>query len=153
MVAGHRVGWLCAASLVALVSAFAAGCGPSIEPVFPIKGKLLVKGAPAAGARLILHPVGGSERLQKLRPHGECDANGEFTLGTHDEGDGVPLGTFKVTVVWPAPAPTGPPADPEMVAAGPDQLGGKYAHERPQESPLEVTIVAGQRELPPLDLK
>jgi hypothetical protein len=132
---------------------FLAGCGPSIEPVFPLKGKLLVKGAPAAGAHLIFHPVGGSERLQKLRPHAECDASGEFQVGTHDPNDGIPAGTFKVTVVWPAPAPTGPSVDPEMVASGPDQLGGKYSHEKPQESPLEVTIAAGQRELPPIDLK
>lgn len=131
---------------------FSGGCGPGVEPVYPVKGKLLVQGQPAAGAELILHPVGGSERLQKLRPHATCNEAGEFQLATHNPGDGVPLGTFKLTVVWPAP-PMAAVGDPEISRGKGDRLDGRYAHDKASASPVEITIAAGQTEIPPIDLK
>ena len=59
-----RFRWTFAIGLIAL-----AGCsgkkGPDRKPVYPVRGKLLVDDHPAAGALVVLHPVGGSADAER----------------------------------------------------------------------------------------
>ena len=130
-----------------------ASCGSDRESVYPVKGQVLLDGRPAENASVVLHPQGGSEQLERLRPHGRTDSEGCFQLTTYVAGDGAPAGEYKVTVTCPGPAPEMDPdhPDPEMAIMGPDRLNGRYRDAG--VSPLRVTVVKGTNNLKPFDLK
>lgn len=111
------------------------GCGGDRRPpVFAATGKLTAttaKGvAPAAGATVTF--VSKADPKAAL-PTATVAADGTFTLSTFEPGDGAPAGDYAVTVYWPAAG--------RMTlgeAAGPDQLGGRYAD--PKTSKLSATV-------------
>jgi hypothetical protein len=77
-----------------------AGCRnpePARVAVYPVEGKVLVGGVPAAYAHVTFHPVDGAAHL----PVGRAGPDGLFTLATFAPGDGAPAGEYVVTVVWP----------------------------------------------------
>jgi len=84
----------CISSLIVVA---AVGCGgpgsknPGVD-VNPVTGKVTVDGAPLAGATVVFK---GTERGSS----GVTDAQGVYTLMTFDPGDGVPAGSYKVTVI------------------------------------------------------
>ena len=81
--------------------AMAAGCSDSGRPaVFPVQGQVLFEGKPPVGAQVILHPVGKSGP-DAVRPTGQVDSAGKFTLTTYSSNDGAPEGDYDVTVeLW-----------------------------------------------------
>src|SRR4051794_19136971 len=64
------------------------GCGSSTDKLYPVRGRVLCKGQPMAGAIVYFQLVGGD--VNRQRPYGTADANGEFTLSTHPVGPGAP---------------------------------------------------------------
>jgi hypothetical protein len=109
-----------------------AGCGESHKPLFPVQGQVLdPDGKPAAGAKVVFHPVGGAD-AKTARPVGVVNEAGAFSLTTYTKGDGAPAGDYIVTIEWRAQR-----TSPFGGVPG-DQLGGKYA--RPDKSPYKATV-------------
>ena len=129
-----------------------AGCGAKAPPriaLVPAQGKLLSKGKPAADALVVFHPADEAtdKALDGIRPRGRVQADGAFTLGSYQDDDGAPVGSYKVTVVWPEPAKS---SNPEEKYSGPDRLKGKYKD--PETTKLTAAVVAGTPEIQPLTL-
>jgi hypothetical protein len=126
------------------------GCGKTTrerKPVFPVSGKVLFNGRPAAGALIAFHPAEELDNPRALRPIATVARDGTFRLTTYDTNDGAPAGEYVVTVYWPGPLPKhSPPGE-----VGPDQLGGRYATPR---SPLcRMTIKECDNQLGPFQVK
>ena len=115
-----------------------AGCngGSPQVPVFPAEGKILFDGKPPAGAQVIFHPVGkaGSE---VVRPTGQVDSTGKFTLTTYAANDGAPEGDYQVTVEWWIAKNDNPAVN---------QLPARYR--QTQTSGLQAKITPGENQLP-----
>ena len=105
------------------------------KPVFPVQGKVIYRGKPATGARVIFHPQ-DENGPQSPRPSAEVQPDGSFRLSTYVSQDGAPPGRYAVTIFWPSAARI---ADTEN--AGPDQLHGRYSNHK--TTPIRVEIVAG----------
>jgi hypothetical protein len=79
-------GILCAATLAACV-----GCGTRLQPA---GGKVLVDGTPVKGGSIMFYPV------NKGRPaSARILEDGTFTLSYERQGDGLPVGEYKVVIV------------------------------------------------------
>jgi len=148
-----RSGMLCLGLVILL------GCGPDRIKVYPVNGKVLYKGKPAAGARIIFHPQGGSDKMMQERPVGFAGDDGVFQLTTFDSGDGAPAGEYIVTVKWTGGArqpsygaadENAPPEDPRDRVRRKDRLKGKYWD--PRKSELRAAIDEGPNDLSPFDL-
>ena len=105
------------------------------KPVFPVQGKVIYRGKPATGARVIFHPQDENGR-QSPRPSAEVHPDGTFRLSTYVSQDGAPPGRYAVTIFWASAARI---VDTEN--AGPDQLHGRYSNHK--TTPIRVEIVAG----------
>ena len=130
--------------LLSLTLAFIAGCGDGgnagREPVYPVQGQVLLEGKPAAGAQIVFHPVGNNS-LAAIRPSGQVDSTGKFTLTTHAAGDGAPAGEYEVTVeLWVSKN------DRPAV----NQLPARY--QRTRSSGLHATVAVGENQLPAFKL-
>ena len=116
--------------------------------VYPINGKVLVKGQPADGAEVAFYPT--APELQGPRtpvPEGTTDGSGVFRLQSYEPDDGAPAGEFNVTVVWPSP----PPSNATGVFDFKDRLGGRYSD--PQTSKLTARVEEGGGEIPAFELQ
>jgi hypothetical protein len=127
---------LCGTLLMALLALANSSCSRTDatdrEPVFPVRGKVLVQGQPADNALVIFHPQESSD-AEMIRPNGRAQADGSFTVGTYETGDGAPAGEYLVTITWPEPV-TGN-QDPDLA---PDRLQGRYAD--PVRSKLRAKV-------------
>lgn len=135
---------------VAAIVSLLCGCGNSRVPAYPVRGKVMFMGKPAAGAIIIFHPVPeGPEPV--LRPSGRTEADGTFTLTSYDPADGAPEGNYRVTIQWEEKlAPGYTPPKPRKRGDGEDDFfRGKYAS---MKSPLQATIAAQPNELAPFSL-
>jgi hypothetical protein len=145
--------------LVGLAAA-AAGCGggPAKVPTVAAEGKVLYRGRPAAGAQVVLVPV-GDDSPDAIKPRGTTDANGVFRLKTYPSADGkpdgAPPGEYRVSLRWTARAKRsaadadegGPPGPPSLQQ---DRFGERYSN--PRTSGLTVKVEPG-KPLPPIELK
>lgn len=87
-------------SLPAFVLALTlASCGETRRPVYPVRGKALFRGKPAAGALLIFNLVGEPDP-KVVKPQGVVESDGSFEVSTYGEKDGAPAGEYAVTFVW-----------------------------------------------------
>ncbi|WP_425400117.1 hypothetical protein [Aeoliella sp.] len=128
-------------------------CGCESQPegrmkVYRTTGSVTVDGQPAEGVKIVLY--GATPDLTgpgTVAPYAETDAEGEFSLTSYESGDGAPAGKFKVTAIWPEPAP--PDADAEFFEPK-DLLKDKYL--TPDSTPLEATVEEGSTTLPPFEL-
>jgi hypothetical protein len=140
---------LLAIAATALIFISACGRNDGHVRVYPVQGKVIVRGAPAEGARIVFYPV--SEELKKHGmpvPDGTTDAQGTFKLKSYKADDGAPEGEFKIGVIWLEQLP--PDADPDVVSAK-DRLGGRYGD--PQKSQLTAKVEKGGGEIPPFELQ
>ena len=115
-------------------------CAPNAgEPTYPVRGQVLFRGKPAAGARVtfVLRDRSGPEAP---RPTAAVERDGTFRLSTRLAYDGAPAGRYAVTVVYPSPAKK---IDDEN--AGPDLLRGKYRDAK--TTPLEIVVQPGDNQL------
>jgi hypothetical protein len=132
--------------LVLVWSALSLGRGhgrPERLLVYPVTGKVLVNGRPAAGAAIVLHPQDPS---LSARPRAVVQSDGSLAVTTYEPGDGAPAGEYKATVEWRRPA-----AGQEVGGDGPpppNVLPPDYASSA--TTPLTVTVEEGENEIPPL---
>jgi hypothetical protein len=132
--------WPCLAVGMAALIAWRVA---SFVPAFPVRGRVLVGGEPAAGAVVEFHslarldlPLGQARALTR--------ADGSFELAGEDRV-GTPAGLYAVTVVWREPLDLG--GEP---AAGPNRAPDAYA--RPETTPLRAAVAAGANQLPPFSI-
>jgi hypothetical protein len=100
-----------------------AGCRP--EGLYPVSGKVLHKGAPAAGATVYFHRNGGAGAAGDAIPTGTVEEDGSFSIATGD-ASGAPAGTYTVLIEWldqPSSSKGGAAAKP----AGLEKAGRKAA--------------------------
>jgi hypothetical protein len=127
-----------------LLGLCAASCTREIHrPVFPVRGQVLVHGAPAAQARVTFHSVDPGD---PARPSAVAEADGSFRLSTYLAHDGAPAGAYVVTVEWPSAS-----RKQDETNAGPDLLKGRYRN--PTSSPLRARVEERANELEPFRLK
>ena len=138
-----------AAGMAATLAAITAVCGCSSKKVegrkdvFPAHGKLLVDNQPAAGAMLVLHPVGGPYDAE--RPAATVGPDGAFELTTYVGKDGAPPGEYIITAQWHVSANRDAPGP------WPNVIPEKYA--KPESSDLRVQIAAGPNDLQPIVIR
>jgi hypothetical protein len=112
-----------------------AGCGnaPGHYPVF---GKVMHKGDPAAGAVVYFHREGPTASAAQTIPHGIVEEDGSFYVTSDGLGDGCPPGKYAVLVEWRNGSGDGVmPVKTEgktalvkrsRMRSGPDRLNGRY---------------------------
>lgn len=135
-----------------VAAGFSSGCGGSSQPaelnhLAEVKGTVLFQGQPPEGAVVMLHPSDGGV-IKPPRSSGIVDPDGNFAVQTSVNNfmkPGAAPGEYRVTVSWPAPAPT--PADGDATK---EQLPAKF--QDPAASGLIVTIEPGENELDPMEL-
>ena len=139
----RRVG-LGFALLLALVT---TACSSS-PTLYPVTGKVTVKGAPAVGALIMFFPEGGSSTTPST---GVCGADGTFTLST-GTGTGAPAGDYVVTVSWPDPKVKYTEQQKMMGMTGdaPDLLQDAYSKDK---TTLRAKVKAEPNTLDPFAIK
>jgi hypothetical protein len=76
-----------------------AGCGRPAG-FYPVSGKVLYKGEPAAGAVVYFHQEVPSPVPATTIPFGIVEEDGSFYLTSDGAGDGCPPGKYAVLVEW-----------------------------------------------------
>ena len=135
-------------AIVAVILSIAA-CGKSDGrvKVYPVHGKVLVKGTPAEGARVVFYPV--AEELKKRGmpvPDATTNSEGVFKVTSFQPNDGAPEGEYTVSITWLEPA-----TQDAHESAAKDRLAGRYSD--PQKSQLTAKVEKGGGEIPPFDLQ
>lgn len=115
-------------------------CSDGRKSVHPAHGKVEYQNKAAEGMLLVFTPVNDAVNNW---PHGfpraTTDKDGTFKVSTYDDGDGIPVGDYVVTITWPQ-------TDGTHESVPTDKLGGR--HGDPKTSTWKVTIVPGVNELP-----
>lgn len=123
------------------------GCGkggPQLPKCYPVSGKVLVNGKPAARAIVGFHPQAAQPDGKKYGGSTFTNDDGSFRMTTFTAGDGVPAGDYVITI-----ESTWIQKDGQDVGV-PDQLKGEYA--QPEKSTLKVTVTNKAVTLDPYDL-
>src|SRR5438128_11867021 len=71
----------------------------SRRSLYPVRGAVLVNQKPAEGALVVFHPIDDAEGTAP-KPRGNVQADGSFTLSTHEKDDGAAVGEYVVTINW-----------------------------------------------------
>jgi hypothetical protein len=94
----HRwnLGIFCAGLVV-----LATSCAQQAEGTFPVTGKVLFEGNPAAGAVVTFVWDGSAQPgREQINPSGVTDEDGTFRLSYGSKGLGAPAGKYIVLVTW-----------------------------------------------------
>jgi hypothetical protein len=110
-------------------------------PLYPVRGKVLFDGKPAAGAEVRFNPLRPAEK-KEFYPVAKVEADGSFTLTTFENKDGAPPGEYLVTIRW---EDISSKQDPP-----PDRLKGRYTD--PKKSPWRVQVREEANDLEPFQL-
>jgi len=116
-----------------------SGCGkepkgPPRDATYPITGLITVDGKPEAQVQVKCHPVGGANDLPSAAM---TDADGKFSVGTYESGDGAPPGEYKLTFMW---------GQINLVSGRygpPDKLNKRYSNV--EQSEYSVTVKEGEQ--------
>jgi hypothetical protein len=130
--------------VVIVLSLSALSCAkPRFKPVYPVKGRVVVDGKPAAGVDVRFHSLDDPQD-QLARPLGTTGDDGEFTVSTYNPNDGLPAGSYAVTMRW---LPKG--------YRGPIESGNKLPvrYDDPETSGFKVQISKGENVLPLFELE
>lgn len=106
----------------------------------PVKGRLSYQGQPLYSYRVTLWPEKGDRASSGL-----TDQEGNFRIGTNREGDGAPVGRFRVTVAYEPPTSADntadvPIDDPRMLPKPEIKVPAKYSN--PDSSSLILEVPA-----------
>lgn len=83
-----------------LFLAFAVGCGRPAYETAPVAGTVTLDGQPFPGVKLMFAPVAKSTNGKAGSPgFGVVQADGSYTLGTYERGDGAVVGDHWITVI------------------------------------------------------
>ncbi len=143
----NRIGRPVGLGTVLLVGLLATACSSETK-LYPVSGKVTVKGQPAVGALVIFFPEGSSGTNPST---GVCGEDGTFTLTT-GTGEGAPAGKYIVTISWPDPKVKVTEQQKMMGLGGdaPDLLKEAYSKDR---SPLKAEVKPEKNTLEPFALK
>jgi hypothetical protein len=108
--------------VLVLVLFAACGCGGDKPKLVSVTGKVLHNGQPLTAGSIIFYPDAGNS-YQKDKPSSLLQVDGSFTMKTYPFGDGVPLGTYKVTLA------------PELAARI-----GRPDYAKPERTPLSIVV-------------
>ena len=97
-----------------------AGCSGQKKQSFQVEGKVLVKGNPAAYAKLRFVPV--SEDPKEFMTGANANAEGEFTVQTTKPSNGSAV-EYYVAISWRIPKNPNSASDPEY---GKEQLPARF---------------------------
>jgi hypothetical protein len=91
--------------LLAGCALLAASCGDGGVKTYPVKGNVLYKGEPAAGAEVTFIVKGTRPgAMDAVYPNAVVQEDGTFTVRTRDkdgkEKKGAPAGSYNITVRW-----------------------------------------------------
>jgi hypothetical protein len=115
----------CRIFIVVCGAAFLGGCGSGQKPAVPVQGQLFYKNSqPTAGAVVVFHPIPADPSPTAIKPTGEVQVDGSFTLTTYKADDGAPAGEYAVTVFW-LEKKAGPKLGEDRGLAK-DRLDGRY---------------------------
>jgi hypothetical protein len=129
---------------ILIVAAALSGCGDDgREPRHPASGRVVVDGRPEAGIEVRLYPADRIDDLDAPRPFATTGEDGVFRLGTDEEADGAPAGSYTLTLFWPDRPPG--PSPPE------DRLGGRFSD--PKATEFTVSITEGDNDLGPFEVE
>ncbi len=136
-------------SLAALpLLSLSVGCSKA-KPVWeftqPTAGQVTFKGKPIANAELSFFPEDPSFP-ESVRPRAKTSADGKFIAWTYVEGDGLPKGSYKVTIIHHEISVSN-----ETIVAKPNDLPIKYS--KRDTTDVVVQIKDGKNELPVIELK
>jgi hypothetical protein len=134
---------ICSWAVIALTLLVVSCAKSRFKQVYPVKGRVLVDGKPEAGIGVRFHSL-SDPNDQLAKPSGGTDADGWFTLSTYYPDDGIPVGTYAVTLVWLPPNYRG------AIEAG-NKLPMRYSDAT--TSGFKVEIVKGENVLPPLEVE
>jgi hypothetical protein len=137
-------------ALAALAALALASCGkPDFHKVYPVKGKILVDGLPAAECLIYLNRTFDDDHPRRVTPYALTDADGEFQITSYVKGDGAPEGEYVVTVEWRERSGL-----LKNNFEGIDRLGGAYAKAEGNKARpgFVIRVGRGPQELPPFEL-
>jgi hypothetical protein len=136
----------------ALMAIVCTSCGS--PAVYPVSGKILYKGSPAAGAAVVFRRAGTSPANAATEPiiRGIVQADGSFELTCGSLGQGAPAGEYDVLVEWrrPIPRKQGAGCCCGRPQHGPDVFRGRYAD--PEHPLLRAKVDEQATQLPSFDL-
>lgn len=115
-------------ALLALLILTGCGKGEDRVPTHPVTAVLRMDGEPFGPCSVMLYPSGTGRSVA-----GPADAQGKIVFGTYENGDGAPVGEYKVVVRG------------SMSAAPPKPIPDVYSN--PAQTKLRVTIMEGNNEI------
>jgi hypothetical protein len=135
---GDRRARILRSSLLLGLVFIANGCGSSEDRlrVYPLRGELFVKGQPASGASVVLHP---RDKEKGRAAFATVQADGTFKLSTYANFDGAAAGEYAVTISWCDERQE----EGEIIASA-DKLGDQYS--KHHQTSLATTVQAGKNE-------
>jgi hypothetical protein len=135
-----------------LVVLWIIGCADSAAVrCYPVQGQVLLGGQPVAEAMVVFHPKSPppatASEAHVPHPVAHTDAEGNFRLTTLQPGDGAPPGEYAITVELREARLIGD----ELTRDGPNVLPPRYS--RPETTDLSYTVIEGENQMPPLQLR
>lgn len=143
----------------AVLASVLVGCdeGPPAGPipVYPVDGRITIKGLALPNALVVFHRdpspehPRGEERTLPPKPVGRTDGDGRFRMHTYFGDDGVPAGSYKITVV-----PSGSTEHRDLMSRnGAPGLKVAIPRKYSDASRSELTATVKPGENPPLDIE
>ena len=82
----HPIGKIATVIVVCMCFWGCSGGGVAKKTCYPVKGQVLIKSQPAAGAKVTLHPQNGTpEEWPSGYPHADVATDGSFEIGTYGD--------------------------------------------------------------------
>jgi hypothetical protein len=134
--------WAFLAGLLGLSGTSCAKKSEERQAVYPVRGRVLFPGRAVAGAVIVFHPRDNSGPATP-NPSGQVEADGAFSLGTYEAGDGDPAGRYTITISLRQSA--------DGLDDGPNLLPIRYG--RVTTSGLHAVVKDRVNDLPPIRLK
>jgi hypothetical protein len=141
-----------AAACLALAAGL-AGCGGNNKGVtlYPVRGKVLYKGEPAAGADVVFQLKNDASK-DPLRPTGKVRPDGTFLLSSFRTDDGAPAGDYSVLIRWYKEGKVAHEKGKKRAHNVPvDFLEDRYAD--PRAPRFTATVKTESTELSPFEIK
>ncbi len=157
-----RVALLAMPALALTMASCGRGDGP---PLYPVEGKVVHNGQPAAGATVMFRREDPEPNTTPPVPTGQADEEGNFALAVDSMGGGAPAGKYAVLIQWRSRAEGADEPKPESKAApkkgrrtvvpdkpdgAPDRLQGRYMNA--EKTPFHVEVKPGENHLEPFDV-
>jgi hypothetical protein len=145
MTNNHVLSWSLHGLLSATLLVGICSCSGN-KRVYPVSGKVLVEGKPAAHAIVKFYAVNAASKKdgQGVVPQAIVDEDGSFRVTTYSSEDGAPAGKYTVSVFWAKPSKGGDDYDKPLIPA-------RYLNA--ETSGLTAVVEERATELPPFQLK